>query len=194
RGLAVGGRGVDLRSLVVDPDGQGRRAGIAVAVLQRVGEGLAGTARRARIAGVGVAAVGMQLELAVLALNGQAVAGIVVRRLGRVADDAGDGRTVGTLGVGTRAAQAAGGAFAGHHVAFGFVGGVVDRVGVVARGRDVINDVDAERGARLVAILVRDEHVEAFVDAVLAGDRAVVLVVVQHVVVGDLAGRSIVAG
>src|SRR6185295_2194070 len=184
RGLVGGTRSMDLRDLVVDADGQGRGRSVAVAVLQGVGEAFARVARRGRVAGVGIGAVGLHGERAVLALNRQTVRSIGVGLAGLVADQAADGRTVRTLSVRTRTAQATGSVGAGDDVAGGGVGGVVDRVGVVARGRHVIDDVDHQVVGGLVAVLVGDIELEGVGGVVAAGVGG------QRVGVADVAAAN----
>ena len=165
---------------VADRDRQRRGRRIAVAVGDAIGEDVVDAARRARIPDIAVAAVGVDRQRAILALHGARRRKTFAAR----AANAGQGCAIGALRV--CAGSAAGRARAGQDVArFGAASSARELVGVVARGRHIVDDRNRQASGRRIAIAVGDNDVE-YIGRIVVRVR----VVGQRIAVPDIARRQ----
>ena len=142
---------------VGDQDGQRCDRCIAVAVGQPVGEDIHAAARRSAVAGIGIAAVGSQGQRAELAGDGRAGVGEIARGAGA---EAVYRSAIGTQCIGTGAAT--GRADAGNDIAAFGEAVVWHRVGIVARGRHIVDDADGNRACDRIAVGIERGVAEGF--------------------------------
>src|SRR5262249_5114756 len=146
---------------------QGRAGAVTVTIGQDIGEDVVHTARRAIIALIAVGAVGMDGEDAILAVDHR-IAGSRNIAGAAITGDMGDAGAIGALGVGAEnPGQRAG---AGDDIAgFSLVAACRDDIDIVTGGRMVVDDVNAEIAAGLVAVLVGDHDIEVVLGIVALG-------------------------
>ena len=146
----------DRDGTVADRNHQAGSRGIAVAVGQLIAEGIGGSAWSARVAGIGVAAVGGERQLAELAVDGRSGGN---EAAGGAGAEAGDGGAVSAFGISPGVAR--GSTRAGNHVAaLGSIAARSHGVGIVARGRRIVVDADGQIGAGRIAVRIGDGHAE----------------------------------
>ena len=161
-GAAHDGNRGDDRDRIGDRDGQRSGRGRSVGIGQGVGERIAHPAWRAGVAGEAVAAVGLDRQDAILARNLKVASGIeagVGVGGNVVAGDPGDRCIVCAERIDAR--RTAGGAHPGDDVA-GLRGKRPggNRIGIVARGRCVVGDVDRQRRCCSIAVGIPQNHGE----------------------------------
>ena len=155
RTVATRSRHLHGNRTVGDGDDEIGRRRIAVAIGDRVAEGVGDTAFGARIPGVGVAAVGRDGQRAIFALDRVARTARTVR-----AGEGGDSRAVGTLRIVDKYIAADRAVFAGR-----------DGIGIVSGCGHIVDDADHEGRLCRVAIAVGNDESEAV--AVRIGQRIV---------------------
>ena len=166
--LGVRVRDVDGRGRIADRDGQRRTRRVAIAVLERVAERVGHPARRARIADIAVAAVGLHRQRAIGAVKHQVAAPVEARVTRRARANRRDSGSVGALGVGT--SRTAGRADTGDDIArLGAIGTGGQRVRVGARGGHVVDDRHGQSRVGGVAIAVGHDDGEDVLVGVVRG-------------------------